>query len=93
MTKQLEAGDRLHSLSGGVPVEQIETLEAKSLEARVAYNLIVADFSTYFVAEQGLLVHDNTPRKPTAALLPGLVPAQPCSGDHRANKGVGSLCS
>ena len=83
-------GRRLHSLSGGVPVEQIETLEAESLEARVAYNLIVADFSTYFVAERGLLVHDNTPRKPTAALLPGLVPAQPCSGDHRAEiKGSG----
>ncbi len=86
MTKQLEAGARLHSLSGGVPVEQIETLAAESLEAPVAYNLIVADFSTYFVGERGLLVHDNTPRKSTAALLPGLPPARPGNGERQAGR-------
>ena len=30
-----------------------------------AYNLVVADFNTYFVGESGVLVHDNTPRTPT----------------------------
>jgi hypothetical protein len=32
-----------------------------------AYNLVVADFNTYFVGKHGILVHDNTPRKPTRA--------------------------
>ena len=36
-----------------------------------AYNLVVADFNTYFVGESGVLVHDNTPRRPTRATLPG----------------------
>ena len=40
--------------------------------ARAAYNLIVADYSSYFVGDRGILVHDNTPRAPTAAVLPGL---------------------
>ena len=37
-----------------------------------AYNLVVADFNTYFVGETGILVHDNTPRLPTRATVPGL---------------------
>ena len=38
----------------------------------MAYNLIVADFDSYFVGDAAILVHDNTPRQPTAAVLPGL---------------------
>ena len=52
MTKQIQPGARLHSLSGAVPVAEIKTLDADSLEARVAYNLIVADYDTYFVGER-----------------------------------------
>ena len=85
MTKQLEAGGRLHSLSGGVPVEQIEnpggrvTGSAGGLQPdRRRFQHLISS------TERRAAVHDNTPRKPTAALLPGLVPAQPCSGDHRA---------
>ena len=70
MTKQLAAGNRLHALSGGVPVESVEKLETDPSYAGMAYNLIVGDFNTYFVGEQGILVHDNTPRMPTAAILP-----------------------
>ena len=36
------------------------------------YNLIVADFHTYFVGEGKILSHDNTIREPTVALVPGL---------------------
>jgi hypothetical protein len=72
MTKQLEAGNRLHTLSGGVPVESVERLEADPTYTGLAYNLIVGDYSSYFVGHRGLLVHDNTPRMPTAAILPGL---------------------
>jgi hypothetical protein len=32
----------------------------------------VDDFNTYFVGQQGLLVHDNEFRKPTRAIVPGL---------------------
>jgi hypothetical protein len=37
-----------------------------------AYNLVVADVDTYFVGDHGFLVHDNTPRRPTQAVLPGI---------------------
>ena len=72
MTKQLNAGSRVHSLSGGVPVESIKTFEPGSLDLEAAYNLIVADYNSYFVGDRGVLVHDNTPRIPTSAILPGL---------------------
>jgi hypothetical protein len=74
LAKQLEVGKSLHSLAGGVPIDQVEKLKTDESYAGFAYNLIVADFSSYFVGEKGFLVHDNTPRKPTAALLPGLTP-------------------
>ena len=38
-----------------------------------AYDLVVDDFNTYFVGQQGLLVHDNAFRRPTRAIVPGLV--------------------
>jgi hypothetical protein len=75
MSKQLAVGKTLHALSGGVKVESIEKqAEADQLPAEFAYNLIVDDFHTFFVGDQGLLVHDNTPREPTAALVPGVLP-------------------
>jgi len=56
-----------------VPVEKVETLGAGSLGADAAYNLIVPDDNSYFVGDRGILVHDNTPRRPTAAIVPGLI--------------------
>ena len=73
MTKQLAAGSRLHTLSGSVPVETIEKLPVDPSNEGLAYNLIVADFDSYFVGDCGILVHDNTPRQPTSAVFPGLV--------------------
>jgi len=73
MTKQLAVDNRIHTPSGGISIESVEKLEPEpGLAAGMAYNLIVADFSSYFVGDRGLLVHDNTPRAPAAALLPGL---------------------
>ena len=63
----LEDGALLHSVAGATRVESIKP----GTEAET-YNLVVADFSTYFVGETGVLVHDNTPRQPTRALVPGL---------------------
>lgn len=68
MTKELADGAILHGVRGGATVEGIQ--ERDDAEA---YNLIVADFSTYFVGKSGLLVHDNTPRQGTSAILPGII--------------------
>jgi hypothetical protein len=68
MAKELQEGDLLHSLHGGVRVDKIEEAGEEK-----AYNLVVSDFNTYFVGHQGLLVHDNEFRKPTRAIVPGLL--------------------
>jgi hypothetical protein len=68
MAKQLGDGAVLHGVVGPVKVAAIEP--AGQAEA---YNLVVAEFNTYFVGESGVLVHDNTPRAPTRATVPGLI--------------------
>jgi hypothetical protein len=68
MAKELADGAILHGVHGPERVGAIEPAD----EAE-AYNLIVADFNTYFVGECGVLAHDNTPRAPTTATVPGLV--------------------
>jgi hypothetical protein len=68
MAKELAAGDALHTLTGSLKIEKIETAPDAP-----AYNLVVDDFNTYFVGHQGLLVHDNNFRRPTRAIVPGLV--------------------
>ena len=67
MAKEVAKGDRLRGVSGSFEIRSVESAgEAE------AFNLIVADFNTYFVGETGLLVHDNTPRQPTQAVSPGI---------------------
>jgi intein/homing endonuclease len=68
MAKELAAGDLLHSLGGSVKIEKVEPIGEEK-----AYNLVVDDFNTYFVGHAGLLVHDNEFRKPTRAIVPGLI--------------------
>jgi hypothetical protein len=68
MAKELEAGANLHALAGQPCVESVEP--ATNAET---YNLVVADFNTYFIGTNGVLVHDNTPRRPTRCIVPGLV--------------------
>jgi hypothetical protein len=72
MAKELQSGDSLHSLSGATPIETIEDAGDK----KVAHNLVVNEFNTYFVGQQGLLVQDNEFRKPTQAIVPGLIAEQ-----------------
>jgi hypothetical protein len=67
MAKEIEGGAVLHGITCAPRIEAVET----AIDAE-AFNLIVADFNTYFVGDSGVLVHDNTPRKPTRATLPGL---------------------
>jgi hypothetical protein len=68
MAKRLDVGHQLHGVAGGQTIDHIE--EAAPAKA---YNLVVADFGAYFVGDPGVLVHDNTYRKPTKALTPGLL--------------------
>ena len=66
------AANRVHTPAGGLLIESIAAAAPDILQSNLAYNLIVADFNSYFVGEHGILVHDNTPRRPTAAAVPGL---------------------
>lgn len=68
MAKQLEAGQLVHTADGSKKVGSLTTADPEP-----AYNLIVADFGTYFVGEEGILVHDNTDRNPTLAATPGVL--------------------
>jgi hypothetical protein len=70
MAKELAPGDLIHGLGGAVKVDRIEPMAENK-----AHNLVVDDFNTYFVGVQGLLVHDNEFRRPTRAIVPGLVDA------------------
>jgi hypothetical protein len=68
MAKEVQVGDQLHGVHGGQTVDYI-----KPGPESEAYNLVVADFSTYFIGRYRILVHDNRPRLVTEARLPGLV--------------------
>ena len=68
MTKELGDGAVLQSLAGTGRVKSVQS--AADAET---YNLVVADFNTYFIGSSGILAHDNTPRRPTQAVLPGIV--------------------
>jgi hypothetical protein len=67
MAKELGDAAVLYAVTGSVQLAAVEP--AGELDA---YNLVVADFNTYFVGESGVLVHDNTPRRPTRVTLPKL---------------------
>jgi hypothetical protein len=68
MAKELSTGELVHSIFGAAPIDRIEPAD----EAQ-AHNLVVDDFNTYFVGRTGVLVHDNEFRRPTRAVVPGLV--------------------
>jgi len=68
MAKELGDDAVLHGITGASRVRSIG-----SSDDAEAHNLVVADFSTYFVGEAGVLVHDNTPRRPTRSTVPGVV--------------------
>ena len=67
MAKFLRLGDQIHTMQGAQTVKGLNVASPDT-----AYNLIVADFATYFVTEQGILVHDNNERSPTRVESPGL---------------------
>ena len=62
----LEPGMLLHTATGLVPIVSLD----RGVDAET-FNLVVADFSTYFVGQQKILSHDFTMRQPTSAVVPG----------------------
>jgi hypothetical protein len=72
MAKEVALGDRVRTANGAAEIESIEPGPKAE-----AYNLVVAEFNTYFAGQLKLLVHDNTLRRHTDAVLPGLELIQP----------------
>ena len=65
--RDLKPGMQCHTLTGTLSIDAIE--EGSHQET---YNLVVADFHTYFAGRHRVLTHDNTIRSPTRCLVPGL---------------------
>lgn len=69
MAKELTPGLPLYTLTGKrIIVEEIQPLPDDTV-----YNLIVADFHTYFAGGQKLLTHDVSSRRPTDCVVPGVL--------------------
>ena len=69
---ELKSGMVLHGADGAVLVSDV-----LAGSDQPAYNLVVAEFHTYFVGDCKVLVHDNTARRPTNASVPGLLDTAP----------------
>jgi hypothetical protein len=65
--RDLAPGDRLHDATGTTEIREVSEQSPAQ-----TYNLIVADFHTYFVGAARVLSHDNTVRQPTSVTVPGL---------------------
>jgi hypothetical protein len=65
--RDLQSGHELHGATG--PVRVVQVGEGDEAET---FNLVVADFNTYFVGAGRVLSHDNTIRQPIDVIVPGL---------------------
>jgi hypothetical protein len=66
--RDLRSGMVLHTASGSATLCLVEP--GPFVET---YNLIVADFNSYFAGKSRVLSHDNTVRRATSAMVPGLL--------------------
>lgn len=69
LLRKINSGTILHGIGGSAIVS--DTAEGRVAET---YNLIVDDFHTYVVGQAKIICHDNTPRRPCDAIVPGLIP-------------------
>jgi hypothetical protein len=65
--RDFKNGMAMRDVTGTTPVRPAGTAKPEP-----TYNLIVADFHTYFVGETKVLSHDITPAESTDVLVPGL---------------------
>jgi hypothetical protein len=69
LARNLKPGMRLHDATGTTLVASVcDEPDAHEL----TYNLVVAEFHSYFVGESLVLSHDNTIRRPSSGPVPGL---------------------
>ncbi|MBC8113033.1 MAG: hypothetical protein H7062_01525 [Candidatus Saccharimonas sp.] len=67
-TRELIPQQPIHTVVGMARVESVED----EAEPAPVYNLVVADFHTYFVGPAMILSHDVLPPRPTNVKVPGL---------------------
>lgn len=67
-TRELDARNPIHTVTG---MSRVASIEDEPAPAPV-YNLVVADFHTYFIGKAMVLSHDVTPPAPTNIKVPGL---------------------
>lgn len=65
--RDIKQGQRLHGANGSSQI-----LKVKTTARAETFNLLVADFHTYFVGPDATLSHDMTFAEPTDVLVPGL---------------------
>ncbi len=70
--RELAPDTALHAVRGTARVEPVRVEAVQPGPTKPTFNLVVADFNTYFVGRQKILVHDVTPQEPTTTVLPGL---------------------
>jgi hypothetical protein len=66
MARELQAGMSLHTSDGLATIKSVASSGEED-----TYNLIVADFHTYFVGDHAILSHDVTMREPAEVAVPG----------------------
>ena len=64
----LRPGMVIHGVGGASVISDVE-----SGSTQETFNLVVDNFHTYLVGDRRLLCHDNTPLRPTSAVVPGLI--------------------
>ncbi len=69
MAKHLAKDDPIHAVRGVENVQAVENTDRQE----ATYNLLVADWHSYFVGENLVLSHDVTEKQPTLAVVPGLL--------------------
>ncbi len=67
LAKKLETPSSLYALDAQAKVHAVSKGSRQE-----TYNLVVADFHTYFVGKSRVLVHDNTRQRATNAIVPGV---------------------
>lgn len=70
--RELTPAMKLYDVHGTTPIRNVTPED----ENEQTYNLIVADFHTYFVGPERVLSYDVTPLRPTAITVPGVAHKQ-----------------
>ena len=67
MAKKLKPYDLIHGLNQSKRVVSVETRPDAE-----AHNLVVSEFGTYYVGDDGIFVHDNSERRRSNTVTPGI---------------------